>query len=127
MGVAADGWIRLATQMISQYGETAGIVLTKANAGAYSTSTLAPADGTPTTYNLWGAPLDFKIRDIDKVTIMTGEKMLWLPGETKEGSTVTPEVGDTVAFANSVVFRVLEVTSYDTESVSCAYLLKIGV
>ena len=127
MGVAADGWIRLATEMIAQYGETTGVVLTKPNAGTYSTSTLAPAAGSPATYNFWGAPVDFKIRDIDKVTIMTGEKLLYLPGTTKTGATVIPEVGDTVTFANSDVFRVLEVTSYDTESVSCAFLLKIGV
>lgn len=132
MGQAADGWIALATQMIKANGQTLPFYLIKSRDGEEDydpdqLTTPSPAGGTLAS-EIYGAPLDFKLRDIDKVTIMSGEKMLWMPGTDTSGTAVQPEVGDIVSFNGGAgpEYRVNEVTSFETESVNCAFLLKIG-
>jgi len=43
---------------------------------------------------------------------------------------LNPQVGDQIKMVDgngdNIYFRVLEVTSYETESVNCAFLVKIG-
>lgn len=124
MGVAADGWISLASDMIRQNGRSSPVTFTRAVTGEYTPEALGRPEGTPTTYDCVAAPLDFKLKEIDQVTILSGEKMLWIPGKDVNGVAVDPQVGDTVDLG--IEYRVLEVTSFETESVNCAFLLKIG-
>lgn len=134
MGQAADGWIALATQMIQQYGQELPFYLIKSKDGEqeYSPDELSSPpseDEDPNdVYEFYGAPLDFNLRDMDKVAVISGEKMLWVPGTTIAGEAIIPEVGDIVTFSQGAgkSYRVNEVTSYETESVNCAFLLKIG-
>lgn len=124
MSAVTDGWIELASSMITQFGRAVPVTFTRQVVSGYSPTTLTSVEGTPVTYTCVAAPLDFKIAEMDKVTILEGEKMLWIPGEDTSGAAVTPIVGDTVNLG--VVYRVLMVTAYETESVNCAFLLKIG-
>ncbi len=124
MGIAAEGWINLASQMIEQNGRSSPVTFSRQVVGDYDTNTLSRVDSTPTTYQCVAAPLDFKLKEIDQVTVITGQKMLWIPGVDVNGTAVDPQVGDTVNLG--IIYRVLEVTSFETESTSCAYLLKIG-
>ncbi len=125
MGIAADGWIELASSMITQNGRTDPVVFTRAVNGEYATNALTRTLGTAITYTVVAAPLDFKLREIDQVTVITGQKMLWIPGVDTSDVSISPQVGDTVDLGT--VYRVLEVTAFETESVNCAFLLKIGV
>jgi hypothetical protein len=125
MGTAANGWISLASKMIAQNGRTSPITFTRQVVGSYNPDMLTSPEGTPSTYSVVGAPLDFKLREIDQVTVITGQKMLWVPGVDVSGTAISPQVGDTVDLG--IVYNVLEVTSFETESVNCAFLLKIGV
>lgn len=124
MGIAADGWVSLASDLIRQNGRSSPVTFTRAVKGEYSPDTLDRPVGTPTTYICVAAPLDFKLKEINQVTILNGEKMLWIPGEDTSGNAVDPQVGDKVDLGT--IYRVLEVTSFETESVNCAFLLKIG-
>jgi hypothetical protein len=125
MGAVAEGWIALASEMIRQDGRSSPVTFSRAVNGEYTPGVLGRAEGTPITYSCVAAPLDFKLKEIDQVTILSGQKMLWIPGEDVDGVAVDPQVGDTVDLGTT--YRVLEVTSFETESVNCAYLLKIGV
>ena len=124
MRIAANGWISLASAMIKQNGRADPITFTRQVVNNYSPDTLTRTEGTPVTYSVVGAPLDFKLKEIDQITIITGQKMLWVPGVDTSGAAIDPQVGDTVNLG--VIYRVLEVTSFETESVNCAFLLKIG-
>lgn len=124
MGIAAQGWIELAEQMITQYGRSSAVTFTRVQKGNYETSTLSRQSLPDITYECVAAPLDFNIKQIDKVNITTGQKMLWIPGTDTSGNTVSPQVGDIVALERN--YKVLEITAYETESTNCAFLLKIG-
>jgi len=82
MGIAANGWIALATKMIKVYGQTIPMALIKSKDGdnAYDPILLGREPGGIDIYEFYGAPLDFNIKDMDKVTIITGQKMVWCPG-----------------------------------------------
>ena len=125
MGAAADGWISMAEEMITQDGRSSPVVFSRLSPSNYETSTLGREQGAPVTYTCVAAPLDFKLKEIDQITVITGQKMMWIPGVDTSGNAVSPQVGDTVDLGT--VYRVLEVESFETESVNCAFLLKIGV
>lgn len=125
MGVEADGWIELAQELIAANGRENATVFTRSTTSGYDPNTLSHAGSIETTYTAYAAPVDFTIFQMDKYTINKGEKMLWVPGEDTSDVAILPLVGDTVALEKE--YRVLEVTSYETESVNCAFLLKIGV
>ena len=125
MGVEATGWIAMAQEMIAEFGRSSAVVFSRTNNSDYDPALLSHATSTPITYTAYAAPLDFTLLERDTTTVKTGEKMLWVPGEDINDVAILPEVGDTVALERD--YRVLEVTSYETESVNCAFLLKIGV
>lgn len=131
--MAAQKWIDLAIKMIKKYGQTVPMSLIKTKDGGndYDPQQLTRDNGGQDIYPFYGAPLDFNMEDIDNVTIISGQKMLWLPGTNSNGGAIDPQVADQVLMidstGNNVYFRVLEVTTYETESTTCAYLLKIGV
>lgn len=126
MGAEADSWIEFISEMTSEFGRSTPVVFSRAVTSDYSPALLKPnPNGSATTYTCEAAPLNFKLRNIDKVTIQSGEKMLWIPGVDTNGSSVSPKVGDTVDLGT--VYKVLEVIPYETESTNCAFLLKIGI
>jgi len=124
MGVEAEGWIELARSMITEFGRDTPVTFTRKVVGEYETSALGRPAGTPVTYTVVSAPINFKLRELDGVTITSGEKILYIPGRDTSANLVEPRIGDTVALEK--VYRVLEVIPFETESVNCAYALKIG-
>ncbi len=125
MGVEADGWIEMAQEMIQEFGRASAVTFTRTVRGDYDPSTLSHATDTVTTYTAYAAPVDFTLMAIEKYTIQEGEKMLWVPGEDTSNTAIDPQVGDIVALEKD--YRVLSVEAFETENVTCAFLLKIGV
>ncbi len=125
MGTEATAWIAMAQEMIAEFGRTTAVTFTRTTKSDYAPATLTHATSTPTTYIAEAAPLDFSLFEKDKYTVQEGEKMLWVPGEDTSNVAISPQVGDIAAL--EVDYRVLEVTAFETESVNCAFLLKIGI
>ena len=125
MGVEADGWIAMAQEMIQEFARASAVTFTRTVHGNYDPSTLSHATDPETTYTAYAAPLDFKLMEIEEYTIQEGEKMLWVPGEDTSNVAIDPQVGDKVTLEKD--YRVLSVEAFETESVNCAFLLKIGV
>lgn len=111
--------------MTAKFGRAVPVVFTRQNFSEHSTHSLARTEGPPSTYTANAAPVDFTIHEMNLTTVLQGEKKLYVPGVDTSGNSITPVAGDTVDLG--VVYRVLEVTPYETESVNCAYMLKIGV
>ncbi len=122
MSAADNDWIILARDMISEFGRAEDVTFSRNILTGYDTNTLQANDGTPATYTLPAAPVGFSMREMNGTTVLTGMKKLYIPG----GTSYAPIIGDTVDLGGNV-YRVLEVIVYETESVDCAYLLKIGV
>jgi len=118
-------WLDLAGELLAEYGRATSMTFTRAQYGEQDTDTLSRAVLTPLTYTCLGAPIDFNVREINNNTITTGQKMLYVSGVDTADVAINPQINDTVSL--DVVYRVLEVTSYETKSVNCAFLLKIGI
>lgn len=115
--------IASAERMITKFGRVADVVFSRAVDSSYSTSTATFSTvGTPTTFSLKAAPIDFSLYEINNTTQLEGTKKLYIAG----GQGYTPQVSDTVALG-SFSYRVLKVVSYETESVDVAYELHIGI
>lgn len=126
-----QAWVDLAIDMITKYGRTENITFTRATYGSYSSSTL---DRTPTaaiTYICKAAIVDFAINskfgsnvEAANTTIVTGQTQMYIPGVDVDGVVVSPQVGDTLNYGTG--YRIIEVVNYQTLSVACAYLLRVG-
>lgn len=114
----------LGTSLITKFGEE--VTFTRAVNGNYIPSALGRVAGTATTYAVVACPVDFNLKEIDQVTILSGEKKLYVSRTDTSNNEITPQVGDTVNL-NSIDYRVLEVLTYEAQGEDCAYLLKIGV
>jgi hypothetical protein len=134
MGTFADRQIALATRMIKSKGRSSPVTFIRSVKQDYAPTLLEPLETPPAeTYTCYGAPINFLLKEIDKnhsnnvsqVTTLVSQKMLYIPGIDVDGQSVIPKVGDMVGLESN--YRIQEVIPYETESVVCAYLLKIGV
>lgn len=123
--MAAQDWIELAVSMISQYGRVSPVTFTRKNYQDYNPGALKRDPSEELEYICYGAPLDFSMYEKNQVTTLQGTKMLWIPGVDINDHPVDPQVGDVVTLESD--YRILEVNVYETESMNCAFLLKIGV
>lgn len=123
--MAAQDWIELAVSMISQYGRVEAVTFTRKNYQDYNPGALERNPDEELEYICYAAPLDFSMYEKNQVTTLKGTKMLWIPGVDINDQPVDPQIGDIVALESN--YRVLEVNVYETESMNCAFLLKIGV
>ncbi len=128
MSASTDGWIALATSMINEFGRASDVTFTRAVTLGYDPHALSNTEGTPLTYTVPAAPVNFSAKgliptqEIGGVTTTQSDKKLYVPG----GTSYIPAINDSVTLDNTV-FRVLAITNYQTESVNCAYMLHIGV
>ena len=127
MGVSADGWIALAQSFIQQDGRAALSTVTRPQVGAYSTTTLTNADVAPLTYSIYCAPIDYGSSALAALKQEPGYnstlsyKQLYIP----VGGGYEPKIGDIVTLDKD--WTILEILNdWETESVKCAWLVKIG-
>lgn len=121
-------FINLATTLCTNMGRASTVTFTRAVDASYSTSTLEPTETTATTYTVVGAVVPnkpFNIGEIPDYNNIVNKKLMYVPGVDVSGHTIQPKVNDTVVL--DTTYRVLFVTSYETQSVNCAYFLMLGV
>ncbi len=125
-------WIALANKLIIKNGRSAVVTITRTSQTSYSTTQLTGTDATPSTYQVYCAPIDYSgikfnaLSEKPEYNDTTSVKELYIPGGVgPDGKTYVPQIGDTVALDKT--WSVLAVKdTYETQSTSCAYLLHIG-
>lgn len=123
MGVAADGWRQLALDSIIQNGRSTSVIFTRYNNGEQQPMDLSRSV-LPSTYECYAAPVN-KMVKTEGSSVLTSVKLLYIPATDVDGNDIEPQVSDTVELEDT--YQVLEVLdNYETESVACAYLLRIG-
>lgn len=121
MSALSTSLITTSTTLIAKLGRAASATFTRLTATTYSTSTLAQSSSSG-TYTVAVAVADFTLKEISLNNTLIGQKKLYVAG----GTSYTPAIADTVVLGTTT-FRVLDITTYETGSVNCAYMLRIGV
>lgn len=125
MGVEADEWRQLALESIIENGRSTTVTFTRKNYGAHNSSMLSRDDTPATTYECYAAPVNKMVKSNDNSAVLTSVKLLYIPATNVNGDDIEPQVGDTVELEDT--YQVLEIlNNYETESVACAYLLRIA-
>lgn len=125
MGVEADGYRADALEAIIENGRAEPVTFTRATYDEHDSSLLEKPEGEPITYECYAAPLNKMVKTNDDSNILTTVKLLYIPATDVNGDDIIPLKGDTVELETT--YQVLEIlNNFETESVPCAYLLRIG-
>lgn len=129
MGSFSNNMARLASRMITKFGETQEITFTRSLKGQYSPLSLTHEGNDTLTYTTVAAPVEFKTSEIDGEIITRDMLKLFITGTlvaNEDDSDVTPLKGDQLTIVD-INYKVIDVKAYRTQSVTCAYELTIGI
>lgn len=123
MGAFADDMKALASEMLhpSNFGKVLATFTRKVNSGVGASTLELTSVGTPTTFQAYVAPLDFKMFEINQGTVLEGEKQLYVEVNSAGDR---PAIDDEVSL-DSKTYRVMTVIDYEVQNTVCAYLCKI--
>ncbi len=127
----------MANKFISKDGRASLTTIKRALSGTYDTTELSTEDEdvtppNPITFQVYCAPVDYAAIRYNDLTQKTefndtsSVKELYLPGGVgPDGKTYIPQLGDIVTLDKDWTVLAIKDT-FETQSVSCAYLLHIG-
>jgi len=125
MGVAADGWIKLAQDFISQDGRAELSTVSRNTDTPYTPAQLQSTAQTPTTYQVYCAPIDYVGKaQADGYNSIISYKQLYVP---VSDNGYVPQVGDSITLGTTTYQMTKILNTFETESVECAYLVQLGV
>lgn len=117
----ATNLLATARRLIQAYGQS--ISFARVVEGAFVPSTGAVGAGTTSSFTAYGAPMEYSTKEIDGVTILTTDLLIWV--EVNSSSSV-PAVGD-VATISTVAYRVLDVQKQVAQGTTVVYKLQARI
>ena len=110
-----------ARRLIQDYGQS--ISFARVVEGAFVPSTGAVGAGTTSSYTAYGAPMQYSSREIDNVSVMTNDVLIWVEVNTA-GS--VPALGD-VATISTIAHRILDVQKVVAQGTTVVYKLQARI
>jgi hypothetical protein len=117
----ATNLLATARRLIEAYGQS--ISFARVVEGSFVPSTGAVGAGTSSSYTAYGAPMQYSSREIDNVTVMTNDVLIWV--EVNASSSI-PIVGD-VATLSTIAHRILDVQKLVAQGTTVVYKLQARI
>lgn len=119
MSAFSDNMSAVALGLLTKFGEA--VSFTRTTEGAYNPATGSTAAGSDLVFTGFGFPEDYSNRDIDNILVQQGDARLYV------NALSTPPLPQDTVTLDSVVYRVMSVRKYSTNSVNVLYELQIRV